>query len=287
MPTKTTKTPFFSIIVPVLNGENFLQGFFQSFAESQYKDFEIIINDDKRSKDDTKLLIKKYIDKGLDISYYQLNKSMAQGRKSVVPYAKGEYLMHVDCDMRTVPELMGEIFKLVNQGWDALVIPEEAIGTTFWAKVKWLEKKCYIGVDNMESLRIIKKSIYEEIGGHDERMVFSEDKDFDIRVRGAGYKIGRTKNHLIHNEGEILLFKTSKKKMGYADTANFFAEKHPQHYRWSRNIFLRYGIFLANFKYLFTHPILYVSLFFMKFVEFTGGFLGLVRKQIQQLQKQK
>lgn len=108
-------------------------------------------------------------------------------------------------------------------------------------------------------------------------MVFSEDKDLDIRVKEAKYRVGRVQiNFLWHNEGDLHLWKTLMKKLGYSNTANIFASVHPEHFRWQVNIFYRYIIYIKNIKYLFNHPILYIGMIWMKTLEFTAGAIGLI-----------
>jgi arabinofuranan 3-O-arabinosyltransferase len=208
---------------------------------------------------------------------------MAQGRKRGVDFSSGEILLHFDSDMKITPDLLSECVELIHNGVDAIVIPEESFGTTFWAKCKWLEKKCYDGNIYIESLRCLKKEIYLKLGGHNEKMVFSEDKDFDIRVRQAGYKIGRTKNFLWHNEGDLKLLKTLTKKLGYSKTANIFAEVHPKEFRWQSNPLNRYIIFLKNIKYLFKHPLLYIGMIYMKTLEYIFAFYGIIRAKFTTL----
>lgn len=272
-----------SIIIPTYNSSANLTICLDSFLHSTYKNFEIIVNDDKRTNDDTSEIIAAFAKKGLDITYLKENILMAQARKKGAQYAKGDILLHLDSDMKVSADLLAECVDSVGNEFDALVINEESYGTTFWAKCKWLEKKCYKGVEQIESLRCIKREVYEKIGGHDERMVFSEDKDFDLRVRKARYRVGRAKNIIYHNEGNLSLLKTLRKKMGYSGTANIFAEKYPEEFRWQSNLLNRYRIYFNNPKYLFSHPFLYSGMIFMKTCEFGFGGVGyllyMVREQ--------
>jgi arabinofuranan 3-O-arabinosyltransferase len=271
-----------SIIVPSLNSMSNLEIMFESLIISDYKNFEVIINDDKRTTDNTEKLIEKFRKKGLNIIYKKENISMAQGRKKGVEFSKGKILLHLDSDMKISKGLISECVSLIeDKKYDALVIPEESYGTTFWAKCKWLEKKCYEGIEQMESLRCIKREIYNKLNGHNELMVFSEDKDLDLRVRKKGYSIGRTKNVIYHNEGNLLLIKTLKKKVGYSKTADIFAKVHPREFRWQSNIFIRYWIFLKNIKYLFLHPLLYVGMIFMKTSEFAFAGFGYIKRRVK------
>lgn len=276
--------PLVSIIVPIYNSYNNLNDFLESFLLSSYKNFEIIVNDDLKSSDESEKLCNKYTQKGLNIKYLKENKSTAQGRKRAVDFSVGEILLHLDSDMKVSKGLLKECVALISEGFDALVITEESFGTTFWAKCKWLEKKCYEGVEKIESLRCVKRAVYLDVGGHNEKMIFSEDMDLDIRVGRAGFIIGRTKNYLYHNEGDLKLLKTLKKKHYYSNTANLFAKKNPKQFRWQANPLNRYIIFLKNIKYLFNHPIIYFGMFFMKTCEFgfsgVGYFMGKLKKYV-------
>ena len=267
--------PLISIIVPTYNSELNLANFLESFVGSNFSSFEIIVNDDNRTTDKTPALIDKYMGQGLNIIYKRENISMAQARKQGVKYATGQILMHLDSDMSITPWLLGEVEDLIiNQNYDGLIIPEEAYGTTFWANCKFVEKKCYENT-SVESLRVIKSDIYRSLGGHDEKMVYSEDKDFDIRVKKAGFVIGRTSNHLFHNEGDIRLLKTAKKKLNYASTANLFIAKHPEEFKGS---FMRYFIFFRRIDLFFRYPIRYIGMLIMKTTEFSFGAYGIIKK---------
>lgn len=265
-----------SIIVPTKNSAANLNDFLASIKQQDYLNIEVIVNDDKTSMDTTQEVVKKYQAVGMNISYIQENISMAQGRKEAAKYANGEVLMHLDSDMKLEPGLVTESVSIIEDGADALVIPEESFGVGFWAKCKWLEKKCYEGVEQIESLRCLKTSVYNAVGGHNPALVFSEDKDLDIRVRKARYKVGRTSGHILHNEGRISLLETARKKMSYSGTLNKFAELHPTEFRWQVNIFNRYLIYLRNIRYLFTNPLLYLGIIFMKTCEFGAGAFGML-----------
>jgi glycosyltransferase involved in cell wall biosynthesis len=275
-----TTDPVVSVIVPAYNSAPLLRDFLGACHASEYRDFEVIVNDDVRSTDGTRTLVEEFRAGGLQVTYLRENRSMAQGRKRGAAEARGSILLHLDSDMTVTPGLLGECAELLSGDYDALVVPEESIGTTFWARCKWLEKKIYDGVEQIESLRCVRRDVYDKLGGHDERMVFSEDKDFDLRVRKAGYHVGRTRNFLYHNEGELRLRKTMRKKLGYSGTADLFAGEHPEAYRWQTNILHRFGLYLRNYRYAFSHPLLYGGLWVMKAGEFGYGAVGQVRHRM-------
>lgn len=272
-------TILLSIIVPTYNSKENIQVLLHSLQNSVDKRFEVIINDDKNSKDNIQEILREYTQ--LEIRYLQKNVSMAQARKSAAAYAKGKYLLHLDSDMEVSRKLIGEIITLLDTTYDALVIDENSVGDSFWARCKGLEKKFYTGVEEMESLRAVKKAVYKTLGGHDKRMVFSEDKDFDLRVRNAGYLVGRAKNTIIHHEGKLSLFATCLKKMKYSATANIFFKKHPKEAAWQANILNRYIIFLKHGNYFLVDPVLFTGMIFMKNVEVLCGGIGICKRFVQ------
>lgn len=93
------KEPFFSIIVPCRNSTSKLDILFQSLLSQTFKDFEVLICDDK-STDNLKQFIKKYEDK-LNIRYLK-NVSDKYGpgiaRNLGIEHADGKYITFIDSD---------------------------------------------------------------------------------------------------------------------------------------------------------------------------------------------
>ncbi len=277
---KKTKLPIVSIIVPTKNSADNITLLLDSLVRQDFTSYEIIINDDVTSKDRLSDIVKNYAMQGLPVEYIKKNKSMAQGRAAGVLVSRGKILLHLDSDMQVNKGLIKECVGIIAKGIDAIVIPEESFGTTFWAKCKGLEKQIISGVDYIESARCMTRNAYEKIGGHDPKMVFSEDKDLDIRLRKAGFIIGRSKISLLHNEGSLKLMSTLRKKAGYSKTANIFKKKHPTEFRRQANLFLRYGRMLKRIDLIFSHPILYVGTWYMKTMEFLAGGIGILKTML-------
>jgi arabinofuranan 3-O-arabinosyltransferase len=270
-----------SIVIPIYNGSKNLQECLHSILSQTYDNYEVIVNDDLRSKDNSKEISDKYIKKGLKIKYLRENISMAQGRKRGVEFSSGELLLHLDSDMILSKDLLIDCIANINKGFDALVIPEESFGLTFWANCRKMERKCYENVSQLESVRCVRRDVYLNIGGHNEKMVFSEDKDLDIRIRKSNYKIGRTKEYIFHNEGKLHLIQTLKKKVFYSGSADLFRINHPKEFMWQINPINRYILFIKNIKYLFISPKIYFGLIFMKTCEFCFGGIGYLVNKIK------
>ena len=91
--------PKISIILPVYNGEAFLQETLISIQNQDFKDIEIIIIDDK-STDNSTILIKELMKTEPRISFYQNeeNKGPLYTKKKGILSAKGKYVMIIDDD---------------------------------------------------------------------------------------------------------------------------------------------------------------------------------------------
>ena len=90
--------PLVSIVVPVYNGETFLEKCLQSIIRQSYTNIEIIIVNDG-STDNTSLIIDRYVD--LDkriIGLKQKNEGPALARKKGLEIAKGKYVQYLDSD---------------------------------------------------------------------------------------------------------------------------------------------------------------------------------------------
>lgn len=266
-----------SVIIPTLNAGKHLNNLLPSLKKQTYKNFEVVVNDDTKTSDDTPVLIKKYSGK-FRIKYLQKNYSMAQGRKTGTLSANGEYLLHLDADMKLDSRVLESCFKKIIN-FDALVIPEISYGKGFWARAKIFERSMYVGDDTIESARFFKTSVYKSVGGHNEKMVLSEDKDLDLRVRRSGFNVGRISEPIYHNEGNFSILNSIKKKFFYGRTASILMLTNPAYAVKYGNILFR-PAFIRNWRKLLLHPLLASSVFLMKSLETLAGFAGLVSSKI-------
>ena len=88
-----------SIIIPTYNSEKFIKRCLDSVINQIYKNLEIIVIDDA-SKDNTKQIIKEYVEKDNRIRpfYSSENKGVSFSRNIGLKASTGEYIMFVDSD---------------------------------------------------------------------------------------------------------------------------------------------------------------------------------------------
>jgi len=253
--------PLVSVVVPTFNSERFLERCLRSVRGQTYPNVEVIVVDNY-SRDKTREIAKKY---GARIILCRAGRSKA--RNIGANLARGEFIFSIDSDMELTPNVINEcIRKVLVKGFDAVIIPEISVGEGFWAKCRSLEKMCYIGDDLIEAARFFKREVFEEVGGYDNKLVFGEDWDLSQRIRKAGYKIGRIKAFIKHNEGRLSLRRVILKKRYYGRTLKYYRLKHPNEAKWQ--LALIRPAFIRNWRKLITDPLHTIGMLILKTCEF-------------------
>lgn len=265
-----------SIIIPTRNSGEFLENCLKSVRQQTHKNIELIVVDGK-SIDNTINLAKKYkcklyffipkVKKGVFDASYKRNYGVKK--------SKGEYVYWLDADMELPKTLIEEAVQACKKGVGAVILPEDSFGTGIWARAKNLERRCYWGDDTVECPRFLKRSVWNTIGGLDELLgAGGDDLDIHQKVLEKGYKVGRTKSIVMHNEGNLKLSKLIKKHFMYGrDTIRYFY-KRPK-----ASIISYFPIrkaYLKNFKLFLKRPFDACIFIIMRTTEYTAGFLGIL-----------
>ncbi len=265
-------TPLVSAVIPTYNSASTLSKCLESIKSQTYENIEIIVVDNN-STDDTKKIAKKFTK-----SVHNKGPERSAQRNYAVTLAKGKYVIIIDSDMELNEAVIAEcVAEFSDQKVVGVIIPEESFGAGFWAQCKKLERSFYVGVPWMEAARAFRKTTYLKVGGYDEQMVSGEDWDLSQRVEIEG-KIGRVYSFILHNEGNLKLIKTLKKKYYYARKFSSYKTKtHHSNVNLQTGPITRYKLFFSKPKKLFEKPIVGIGMLFMKTAEFSVGAFGILR----------
>lgn len=267
--------PLVSIIIPTKNAGAMLENCLKSISNQTYNKIETIIIDGN-SKDKTELLAKKY-----HAIVYQYNPKVPKGffdaphrRNYGVKKAKGEFIYYLDADMELPKELIAEAVSLGSK-YDALIIPEDSFGVGIWASAKNLERRCYWGDDTIEAPRFFKKSVWQKVGGLDESLGGGGD-DWDMyqKLLTKGFKVGRTKSIIRHNEGDLKLNKLFKKRFMYGKDSIKYISKRPKEGFTSYTPFRK--AYFTHWKLFVQRPVDTFYFLIMRTTEYVAGFSGIV-----------
>lgn len=192
-----------SIIIPTLNEASAILKTLKSFRAGSRHRFEIIVSDGG-SQDDTVMIAKTLADKVLSKSGSE-RQTIAMGRNAGAREATGEYLAFFDADVTIVniDEFFDKVLQFFERHEDAIaltghlrVLPEyETLGDGFFfslvSYVHLIENNLLrVGAASGE-FQIVRRSVFEKLGGYREDLAVAEDQEFFRRLA----KVGRTYFH--------------------------------------------------------------------------------------------
>lgn len=187
-----------SVIIPTLNEEKLLPRLLDQLSDQNLKskyEFEIIVSDGG-SKDKTLEIAKNYTDK---IVVYQEKRrqKISEGKNAGFKISKGETLVFICADCRIEnPEMFFDyVSNFKNSKYLAAtfwfdVFPEEKKWSDyiFHTFFNWLIKLLnYVGNGmGRGECQVIKREVFEKVGGYNEELTAGEDYDLYTRIRKLG-----------------------------------------------------------------------------------------------------
>jgi len=190
------KQPFFSVIIPTLNEENYLPALFSDLEKQKYKNFEIIVVDGG-SNDQTVTIAKEY-QRRLPIKIFVTSKKNVSHQRNLgAKRSKGKFLVFLDADTRINSNFLNNCFKAIEKKKGILfipkIIPQEKPKKTseikvifdavnFLIEASQLTNKPFSSGGNI----IIEKNLFVFLEGFDEKLFLGEDHNLIQRAKKAG-----------------------------------------------------------------------------------------------------
>lgn len=181
--------PFFSIIIPTLNEEDFLPRLLDDIKKQKEKDYEVIVVDGS-SVDNTKQITIDYKKK-----YYRLKvNNVSTQRNFGAEKAKGKYLVFLDADIRIKKNFLKNIAKNINEKKGLIFIPylipekgNEEYKSMFDLLNMLVEFTQNLSKKfSMGGSMVIEARIFKLIGGFNEKLRMSEDHEIIQRAHDWG-----------------------------------------------------------------------------------------------------
>ncbi len=229
--TKKLPKPVFSLIIPVYQENKILESTLKLFSEllkNKYK-FELIVSDGG-SDDGTIKIAEKYAD-AVIVHNSERRQTIAEGRNNGATLAESDTLVFLNAD--TVPSSLEEFCEVITDFalqnnifavYDAMAcyvsgFPDEVI---LKDKIFYKLHNAYVKLLNVLGLgmgrgecQVIRKSIFEQSGKYNNKIVAGED--FDLYKRVA--KIGKIKF-----EKKLHVYESPRRfrKYGYIRTISYW-----------------------------------------------------------------
>ena len=191
--------PKVSVIIPVYNGEKYLEEAIKSILNQNYDNLECIVVDDG-SIDGSAFIAKKF---GQVVYLHQDNAGVAAARNRGVQNTSGEYLAFLDADDIWDGEKLTIQINYMeenpNIGYSftrhSLFLAEGVAELPSWVRKNQYEQEMSAYIP---SALVVRKSVFEAVGNFDENYRVSEDSDWFMRARDAGIKLGIVEKTLLY-----------------------------------------------------------------------------------------
>lgn len=189
METALVSDPLVSVVIAVFNCEDFLERSIQSILNQTYQNIELIIVDDA-SKDNTHSILEKYQDNNLvHIIYNQQNLGISKSRNIGGRKAKGKYIAVQDADDVSFPTRIEKQVKflelkegVVLLGTRRINIKNNIRSSGRYYDEDNINKIIYLTNPFAHTSAIIRKEIYDKIGGYNENYITTVDYELYIRL---------------------------------------------------------------------------------------------------------
>ncbi len=188
----------YSIIIPTLNEEKLLPGLLGSLCKPVLKskfDYEVIVSDGG-STDRTLEIARQHCDKVVRYEKGEV-RSISACRSKGAKSASGENLLFINADVTFDVErlLTTAEMKFASDGYVAMTCPIKCV-----PEQEKLSDKCFSAVCNVYyyfsnlaglgmargEFQVIRRKVYENVGGYREELITGEDFDLFTRIRKHG-----------------------------------------------------------------------------------------------------
>ena len=280
--------PFISIMIPCHNEHEVIYDTVQNILNVNYKDYEIILIDD-RSSDDTAQIIQKLAKGYSKVKSLIRDKDAFPGKSAVLndafKIAKGDAILVFDADARIEPEFINLLLpKLEPKTVGAVQARKNIInaGQNFLTACQYNEfvfdTYLQIGRDAVKGAvelrgngEIIKREALEDIGGWNNNTI-TDDLDMSTRLHIKGWDIRFCQEAVVHEEGVICFSALIRQRRRWVEGSIRRYLEFAKDVFTSKDMSLRVGFDLIAYISEFLLPFWLVAELFIQAFKFVRGY---------------
>lgn len=186
--TSESIEPLVSIVLPVYNGEKFLDISIKSCLEQTYKNWELLIIDDG-SSDNSERIARKYSEQDCRISYFRNSENLKLPRtlNRGFSLANGKYLTWTSDDNYYRPDAIKKMVSTLEETDAGFVFAACSIINANGDKISENRapkeyRHAIWDYDFVGACFMYTREVYERIGEYDPNMFLCEDYDYWLRI---------------------------------------------------------------------------------------------------------
>jgi glycosyltransferase involved in cell wall biosynthesis len=189
--------PVVSVLMPVYNGDRYLDEAVKSILSQTFEDFEFLITDDG-STDRSRQILESYAAQDQRIRLVSReNKGLIQTLNEMLEQARGEFLARMDADDVALPDRLAQQMEFLRQhpavvclgGALELIDPQgrTVMTVSLPEQNDEIQRELLMGHTVISHpCAMIRRTALVSIGGYDEAMLTVEDLDMLLRLGEAG-----------------------------------------------------------------------------------------------------
>lgn len=264
--------PLVSIIIVTYNRHKKLLRCISSINKSKFKDFEVIVINDKPN-DNLEHLLKNF---NLTLINHKKEKLWVKSRNEGAKLSKGQLLLFIDDDNIISPHTVGllaqKYMQLQNNARVGLLGPlmyNKDKTLWFW-RARWnqinpypipvnkkeITSKELIETDTIPNAYLISKKLYFDVGMEDTNFLHNEDTELTQRLKKYGHKSYiYTKAKLVHDHGGIISHLTPFRVYNVIKSNIMLEKNYVTRYRYALFLTLYLPINMLLYYFIYKIPL--------------------------------
>lgn len=211
-----------TVVVPTKNSARTLEACLAAIRAQRGVQVELVVVDN-HSTDATPDIARRWADQTLTGG-----PERSAQRNLGVRAGSGEWICWIDSDMVLQPGALAAGLEVAAAtGSRAIALPELTVGDGFWTACRTLERRCYVHVLDLHNPRLLRRDLFDELGGFDETMSGPEDADLRLRLQRAHEPAAYVPREIVlHDEGRLTLVDVWRKRVYYGQSLPQLTGKH-------------------------------------------------------------
>lgn len=266
--------PIISVIIPTKNSEKFLDECLKSIKNQTYKKIEIIVVDNN-SYDKTKEIASKYTKKIFNFGPERSAQVNFGAKKAL-----GDFIYKVDSDFVLNKKVIEQCKAKIEKGFDAIVVHNTPDASISWiAKIRKFEVDMYKYNLVHSSARFVRKSVYNKVGGFNEKITAGEDYDFQNKLNRGGFKTGFIDAEALHLGEPTNFWKHMKKYYDYGKDFVNYTDENTNESSTQLSFFRK--VYFQNWQEFARQPLIGIAFVIYNTMKYFFGGLGLITAKIR------
>lgn len=182
--------PFFSIIVPMYNREQFIDRTLVSCSRQSFDDFEVIVVDDG-SQDESVGIARAHSNPRVRLIQHEVNRGVSEARNTGVAVARGQWVICLDSDDELITGALGVIhdraveiggridgLRFMCRQDDGELSPDPPLQDEVWGYQEYMMWVESVRRRRAETLVVVRRSTFEKVrylGGHAREALYHFD----------------------------------------------------------------------------------------------------------------